>query len=126
MGISDEKENKKLWSYIKSKKKDNIGTSDLKSGQILIQDPEIKANMFNAFFTKVFSNPSLPQPRIEHVCPNPMPKITVSKAGVLNLLLKIKENKATGPDGIPGNLLKICVNEIAEVLTLLFSPLLTK
>ena len=76
--------------------------------------------MFNAFFTKVFSNPSPPQPRTEHVCPNPMPKITVSKAGVLNLLLKIKENKATGPDGIPGNLLKICANEIAEVLTLLF------
>ena len=76
--------------------------------------------MFTAFFTKVFSNPSPSKPRIEHVCPNPMPNITVSKAGVLNLLLKIKENKATGPDGIPGNLLKICANEIADVLTLLF------
>ena len=70
--------------------------------------------------TPLFSNPSPPQPRIEHVCPNPMPKITVSKTGVLNLLLKIKENKASGPDGIPGNLLRICANEIAEVLPLLF------
>ena len=37
-----------------------------------------------------------------------------------NYAPKIKENKATGPDGIPGNLLKICANEIADVLTLLF------
>ena len=34
------------------------------------------------------TNPSPQQPRTEPVCPNPMPKITVSKAGVLNLLLK--------------------------------------
>ena len=67
-----------------------------------------RREMFNSFFTKVFSNPSPSQPRIEHVCPNPMPKISVSKAGVLNLLLKIKENKATGPDGIPGNLQDLC------------------
>ena len=49
-----------------------------------------------------------------------MPKITMSKAGVLNLLSIVKENKATGLDGILGNLLKICANDIADVLTLLF------
>ena len=49
-----------------------------------------------------------------------MPKIRVTKAGVLKLLNNIKENKATGPDGIPGNLLKICANELAEALTMLF------
>lgn len=49
-----------------------------------------------------------------------MPKISISKAGVLKLLLNVKENKATGPDGIPGNLLKICASELADVLTLLF------
>ena len=49
-----------------------------------------------------------------------MPKITVSRAGVLNLLTKKKENKATGLDGTPGNLLKNCANEIADVLTPIF------
>ena len=49
-----------------------------------------------------------------------MAKISISKAGVLKLLLNIKDNKATGPDGIPGDLLKICANELAEPLTLLF------
>ena len=38
----------------------------------------------------------------------------------MKLMLNIKENKATGPDGIPGNLLKICAHELAEVFTLLF------
>merc|ERR1711873_95116 len=51
--ISDDKDSKKLWSYIKSKKKDNTGTSDLKSGQTIIQDAETKANMVNALFTKI-------------------------------------------------------------------------
>ena len=49
-----------------------------------------------------------------------MPKINISKAGVLKLLEKIKVNKATGPDGIPGNLLKMCASELASVFTLLF------
>ena len=49
-----------------------------------------------------------------------MPKFTVSRAGVLNLLSIIKENKATGLAGILGKLLKICADDIADVLTLLF------
>ena len=32
----------------------------------------------------------------------------------------IKENKATGPDGIPGKLLKICAFELHEIFVLLF------
>ena len=44
----------------------------------------------------------------------------LSRAGVLKLLLGIKEHKATGPDGIPGRLLKLCANEIADSFTLLF------
>ena len=35
-------------------------------------------------------------------------------------------NKATGPDGILGNLLKICANEIADILTLLFQSSLVQ
>ena len=35
-------------------------------------------------------------------------------------MLDIKENKATGPDGIPGKLLKICAHELADSFTLLY------
>ena len=49
-----------------------------------------------------------------------MPKFAVSRAGVLNVLSIIKANKATGLAGILGKLLKICADDIADVLSLLF------
>ena len=49
-----------------------------------------------------------------------MNTIIVSRDGVLKLLQGIKENKATGPDGIPGKLLKECAKELADVYTVLF------
>ena len=121
--VTDDHGGKKLWTYIKGLHKDNTGIADLYSGNTLITNPEHKANMFNTFFTKVFSDPnSKPE---EHVMPttpdiDPMSPIKVGRAGVLKLLLNIKENKATGPDGIPGDLLKLCAYEIADVYTLLF------
>ena len=39
---------------------------------------------------------------------------------MLKLLLNINPNKATGPDGIPGRLLKLCAHELVEVFQLLF------
>ena len=85
--------------------------------------------MFNTFFTKVFSNPD--SPTDEHALPpspdiDCMPPIKVGRAGVLKLLLNIKDNKATGPDGLPGDLLKICAHEIADVYTLLFQASLNQ
>ena len=49
-----------------------------------------------------------------------MNNITVTRAGVLKLLININPNKATGPDRIPGRLLKLCANELVEVFQLLF------
>ena len=49
-----------------------------------------------------------------------MNKIQVSRSGVLKLLSNLKIHKATGPDGIPGRLLKLCANELASPFTLLF------
>ncbi len=43
-----------------------------------------------------------------------MAPIKVGRAGVLKLLLNLKPNKATGPDGIPGNLPKLIADEIAD------------
>ena len=38
----------------------------------------------------------------------------------MTLLLNIKEDKATGPDEIPGKFLKICAFELHEIFTILF------
>ena len=55
-----------------------------------------------------------------------MENITVKKQGVLKLLQNIKDKKATGPDGIPGSLLKICAEQLSEVFTVLFQASLTR
>ena len=121
--VENDVNNKKLFRYIKNKGQDNIGISDLKDKQgKLIQDPVKKANLLNEQFGSVFSNQS---PRVSHNFPkhNKLPdmnNITVTRAGVLKLLININPNKATGPDGIPGRLLKLCANELVEVFQLLF------
>ena len=46
--------------------------------------------------------------------------IKISKEGVLKLLQGINENKATGPDNIPGKFLKLCSTELHETFTILF------
>ena len=119
--LTEDVSNKKLWRYIKSKNQENCGISDLKdkTGNI-IQDSIKKSNILNEQFASVFSNP---KSEIKHNFPDSLPKmndIKVSKAGVLKLLKNIKPNKATGPDGIPGKLLKICSHQLAEVFQLLF------
>ena len=49
-----------------------------------------------------------------------MEKITVNSPGVFKLLCNINPNKATGPDDIPGRLLKMCAAELTEAYRLLF------
>ena len=120
--IENDKNNKKLWAYIKSKKQENCGVADLKDENKVIQDPKAKAELLNNQFSSVFSNP-IPRINREIGRENDYPKmnpIKVTKNGVLKLLLNINEHKATGPDKIPGKILKLCASELTEVLVLLF------
>ena len=55
--FNDDKNNKKLWSYIKSKNQEQSGIPDLKVNDIIIQDPNSKANSLNNQFASVFTNP---------------------------------------------------------------------
>ena len=97
-----------------------MGISDLQDGHKIIHDPVTKANLFNIQFSSVFSIPTLSKPTYWNSTYPSMAKITVSRAGVLKLMANIREHKATGPDGIPGRLLKYCALELADTFTLLF------
>ena len=46
--------------------------------------------------------------------------IVVNRKGVLKLLNDINPYKATGPDAIPGRLLKSLSDEVADILTMIF------
>ena len=106
--ITSDKSNKKFWSYVKSQRKENTGIADLIDNNKNINSPIEKANIFNEQFSKVFSKPcqtTYPVPEVDSS--NTLKNISVSKKGVLNLLKNINEHKATGPDNIPGKLLKV-------------------
>ena len=119
--IEEDKDNKKLWSYIKSKNNEESGIPDLvDKNDKITQDPTEKANLLNSQFASVFSNPN-PEIQTPNEEQHPeMKKIKVTRNGVYKLLTNINENKATGPDNIPGKFLKMLAPEMSNIYTKLF------
>ena len=96
-----------------------------------IFNPKEKADLFNSQFTKVFSKPcdtTYPSQHFDNSdkrlnnlkVTKRLNNLKVTKKGVLSLLQNIKEDKATGPDDIPGKFLKNCAFELHEIFTVLF------
>ena len=110
--FENDKSNKKLWSYIKSRKQQNIGIPDLKDkNQIPTSDRSKKAHLIHDHLDTVFSNPSPPiqanfdsKERLPTINP-----IKIHPPGIQKLLSNLDPNKAIGPDNIPGKFLKLCV-----------------
>ena len=112
---------KKLWSYIKSQRKDNSGIPPLSQNGTVHTDPTQKVEILNNYFSSVFSDkksapPTLEEePLISDIAP-----ITIDMHGVKNLLDNLDTHKATGPDNIPTRLLKQLSPELSPILTLIF------
>ena len=121
--FSEDKSNKKLWSYIKSRKQQNVGIPDLTSeNNTPINDPTEKANLIRKQFDSVLSNPF---PTIHHDfdenerLPTINP-IQITSFGIQKLLSNINPNKAVGPDNVPGKFLKLFASEMADTYQVLF------
>ena len=74
-------------------------------------------------FSKVFRNPMNRSPsRLPQIVPAPHRSLASSyqKEGFYNSWNQTDDNKATGPDQIPGKLLKTCANKLASVFAILF------
>ena len=118
---------KKLWKFLKSKKKDNNSIPTLKVDGEEISETEQKADIMNKYFTTVFTKenyedmPTLPNPK--HTT---MPPIHIEEKGVLKQLLSLNANKATGPDKISTIILKNYAPNIAPILSKLFQKTLDK
>ena len=113
---------KKFWSFIKSKRADSSGVAPLSRDGTLFSDSNTKANILNDQFTSVFSRETTDEIPSKGDSPYPtVPDINITAPGVLKLLNNINPNKATGPDSIPGKLLKDLAQEISPALTLIFN-----
>ena len=100
---------KKLWSFIKSKKNKSTGVAPVKAKNgITHSDSTMKVNTLNDQFVSVFNKDedissisdmgTSPHPSMNH--------IIVTEAGVYKLLFSLQVHKAMGPDELPTRLLK--------------------
>lgn len=125
--VSDGRDAKKLYSFIKSKRCDSSGVSPLKNEGFLCNDPSTKAKLLNQQFTSVFTN-DLPG-ELPRVKGDPFPSMdifTIQEEGVHKLLRNLNPHKASGPDAIPTRFLKEFASELAPALTLIFEASLSQ
>ena len=112
---------KRLWSYIKSRRKDQVSIPSLQVGDLSYNNSSQKASILNKQFSSVFNNEDTTTVPNLGDSPYPIiPNIKVDENIVYYLLCQLKNNKASGPDGIPPTLLKLGASEIAPVLTKIF------
>jgi hypothetical protein len=76
--------------------------------------------MFNNFFYEQFSAQSNYDIDIDWTDDDRLNKISFSPYKIEKLLSEINPNKACGPDGIPGKVLKECASSLAYPLSILF------
>ena len=114
---------KAFYRYINSKLKTKTGIADLKDtdGKTVVDSDE-KADMFNTFFSSVFTNEDL------NNLPNSLPsgaykelnKIVFNEEDVTKLLREVNPNKSPGPDNIHPRVLKECAEVLSAPLYYLF------
>ncbi len=114
-------DSKPFWKYVKSKRHENNGVSPLMKNGTLHSDSAAKANILNSQFQSVFTpDDGTETPRLEGESYPEINRLVITQEGVRKLLDKINPNKASGPDNIPGRVLKELATEIAPVLTVIF------
>ena len=117
---------KKFWSYVRTKRRDTTGIPVLKVDGKEITAGREKAEALSKQYDSIFTNEDLtnipclltpPAPRIK--------EITSDVNGVQKLLKNLDPKKANGPDKISTYILRECAEEIAPILTNIFTTSLT-
>ena len=117
---------KRFWTFVKSKKKDSCSIAPLRSEGVLVSDSKGKANILNKQYCSVFSkNNSSAVPSKGPSDAPTLGNIVVSETGVLQLLKKLKPNKASGPDNISPRVLKELAEQLSKPLSELFQHSIT-
>ena len=113
---------KTFWSYIKSKKQDQVGVPPLNVNGSVKTDSASKAEILSTHFRQIFTQEDLSS-MLRKGCSDtpPMDSVVFKSAGVEHLLKNLDRKKGNGPDKLPTTLLKITASEIAEIVTFLFN-----
>ena len=111
---------KKFWSHVKSYKNSSRIPEVISYEGVTATDPLAKANMFNKYFYKQFSEPSCYETDIDFTNDSTF-DIDFSASRIKPLLDNLDINKAQGPDAISGAVLKNCSKTLAYPLSILFT-----
>ena len=113
---------KKLWSYIKAKRQDQIGIPPLMSDTGLKVDSIGKAETLNAQFQKGFTQEDISSiPNKGVGCTSVIDQIIFDPIGIRKLLQNLDSKNANGLDNIPTQLIKETASEIPEIVCFMFN-----
>ena len=112
---------KRALSYLKLLRTESLGISALVSNKRVCSSDSAKAEALRAQYDSVFIEEDLSNLPLMPLSPYECKAdIKFSAEGVKKQLLKIKIDKATGPDLIPARILRDAASELAVVLSFLF------
>ena len=112
---------KKFWSFVKAANKSHRIPNSVNYEGCHRTDNKEQAELFNKFFYDQFSDESSYDITIDSTPTNSSRfEIKFDNMEICNLLRRINPNKAHGPDGIPGRILKNCALTISTPLAILF------
>ncbi len=111
---------KKFWSHVKFTSKSTRIPEKMYLGYRFRSAVLDKANLFNTFFYDQFSDPSNYNIDIDWSDDNILYDIEFSESRIKGFLSMVNSNKASGPDGIHGKILKNCADSLAAPLSILF------
>ena len=113
---------KSFYAYINSAKKTRGKIGPLKNGDgELITEPREQAQILNNFYSSVFTTGGeCEDQRGENRERGCLDEIQITESKVMAAIEALKENSASGPDGIPPRVIKETKNELVKPLTILF------
>ena len=111
---------RKFWSHVKSSRHSSRIPEVVSYEGLTANEPLAKANMFNKYFYKQFSEPSHYETNIDFTNDSSF-DIDFSASRVRPLLDILDINKAQGPDSINGSVLKNCSETLSYPLSILLN-----
>ncbi|KAL5268986.1 hypothetical protein ACHWQZ_G002719 [Mnemiopsis leidyi] len=111
---------KRFWTHVKSRSKSTRIPETVKYCNRFRSDPKDQANLFNEFFYNQFSEASNYNIDIDFVN-NDFLDLQFHSEDIFKILKMMNANKAAGPDGIHGKVLKNCARSLAYPLSILFN-----
>lgn len=98
----------------------------MKAGDNIISDAKGKAEILSNQFSSVFTVEDCSTFPNQSLCSiPPIDELHITEQGIQHLLENLPSHKAPGPDELPSQILKLCAEELAPILKVLFDQSLS-